>query len=155
MNFRAIWLAPVLLAKAAAALAATPGVVTYAVIGYADPNKKVPALDAVPGAGVSNVAVPLPIYIIQPGYNYNVTFGVQNLSFSGTCVASYTLAAGPNGNQLISNWSTEPYSCAANTVWTFPFPVSKIPNITSTAVLTAIVQFGSTTVKYSVPLTIQ
>jgi hypothetical protein len=132
------------------ASAQTPGRILYAVIGATDPNNKVPALDAVPGAGISNVSVALPVDILLPGVSYTVVFGVQNLGFNGTCTASYILGAGANGEQVISNYYTEPYTCAAHSIWTFPFPVGAIPNIPGPALLTATVQFGTTSINYNV-----
>jgi hypothetical protein len=126
------------------------GRVLYAVIGATDPNNKVPALDAVPGAGVSNVSLPLPVAILQPGVKYTVTIGVQNENFTGTCVASYILGAGAKGQQVISNYYTAPYNCQANSIWTFPFPVGAIPNTPGPALLVATLQFGSAMVKYPV-----
>jgi hypothetical protein len=76
---------------------AATGVITYAVIGAADPNKKVTTLDGVSGAGVSNVDMPLPVYILTPGVVYTVTIGAQNDTYSGSCVASYALGTGANG----------------------------------------------------------
>jgi len=134
---------------------AAPGVITYAVIGSADPNKKLPMLDGVPGAGVSNVDVALPVYILKHGVVYEVTIGVQNYTYAGTCVVSYALGAGATGGTNISNYSTESYSCPASTLWTFPFPVAVIPNTPGAALLTATVTFGTTTVVTKTPLMIQ
>ncbi len=46
---------------------AAPGAITYAVIGDSDPAGKVPALNGVPGAGVSNVDVPIPLNTLAAG----------------------------------------------------------------------------------------
>jgi hypothetical protein len=134
---------------------AAPGVITYAVIGSADPNKKLPMLDGVPGAGVSNVDVAMPVYILKHGVVYEVTIGVQNYTYAGTCVVSYALGAGATGGTNISNYSTSSYSCPASTLWTFPFPVAVIPNMPGAALLTATVTFGTTTVVTKTPLMIQ
>jgi hypothetical protein len=134
---------------------AAPGVITYAVIGAADPNKKVTTLNGVAGAGVSNVDMPLPIYILKPGIIYTVTIGAQNTTFSGNCVASYALGSGATGGTNISNWTTASYSCPATSIWTFPFPVSAIPNTPGPALLTATVKFGTTAVVTKIPLLIQ
>jgi len=134
---------------------AAPGVITYAVIGSADPNKKLPTLNGVPGAGVSNVDMALPIYILKHGVVYEVTIGVQNYTYAGTCVVSYALGAGATGSTNISNYSTQSYSCPASSVWTFPFPVAVIPNLPGAALLTATVKFGTSSVVTKVPLMIQ
>ncbi len=133
---------------------AAPGVITYAVIGAADPNKKVPTLDGVHGAGVSNVDIAMPLYILKHGIVYSVVIGAQNNTFSGDCTASYALGAGATGAQLISTWSTASYSCPATSIWTFPFPVSAIPNTPGPALLTATVTFGTTAVVTKIPLVI-
>jgi hypothetical protein len=134
---------------------AATGVITYAVIGAADPNKKVTTLDGVSGAGVSNVDMPLPVYILTPGVVYTVTIGAQNDTYSGSCVASYALGTGANGAGNISNYSTASYSCPATSIWTFPFPVSAIPKTPGPALLTATVKFGTTSVVTKIPLVIQ
>ncbi len=134
---------------------AAPGVITYAVIGSADPDKKLPALNGVPGAGVSNVDIALPVYILKHGVTYEVTIGVQNYTYAGTCVVSYALGSGATGTTNISNYSTESYSCPASTVWTFPFPVAVIPDRPGAALLTATVKFGTTSVVSKIPLMIQ
>ena len=134
---------------------AAPGVITYAVIGSNDPNKKLPTLNGVPGAGVSNVDIALPVYTLKHGVVYEVVIGVQNYTYAGTCVVSYTLGAGATGATNISTYSTESYSCPASSVWTFPFPVAAIPNTPGAALLTATVKFGSSAVVTKVPLMIQ
>ncbi len=134
---------------------AAPGVITYAVIGSADPDKKLPMLNGVPGAGVSNVDVAVPVYILKHGVVYEVTIGVQNYTYAGTCVVSYALGAGATGSTNISNYSTGSYACPASTLWTFPFPVAVIPNMPGAALLTATVKFGTTSVVSKIPLMIQ
>jgi hypothetical protein len=134
---------------------AAPGVITYAVIGAADPSKKLPALNAVSGAGVSNVSVALPVYILKPGVAYEVVIGMQDYTFSGNCVTSYTLGYGATGAANTTTWTTAAYSCPATSIWTFPFPVSAILNKPGPALLTATVKFGTTAVVTKVPLMIQ
>jgi hypothetical protein len=134
---------------------AAPGVITYAVIGAADPNKKVTTLNGVSGAGVSNVDIPLPVYILKHGVVYTVTIGAQNYTYSGNCTASYALGSGADGARNISNWSTASFRCPATSLWTFPFPVSVIPNTPGPALLTATVTFGTTAVVTKTALMIQ
>ena len=134
---------------------AAPGVITYAVIGSADPDKKLTAMNAVSGAGVSNVDLALPIYILRHGYSYMVTIGMQDYNYAGTCITSYSLGSGTTGATTISNWSTASYSCPATSIWTFPFPAFAMPNKPGPALLTATVKFGTTAVVTKVPLVIQ
>jgi hypothetical protein len=134
---------------------AQPGVITYAVIGAADPDKKVTTLNGVPGAGVSNVSVALPSYILKHGVVYTVTIGAQNYTYTGTCVAKYALGSGVTGATNISTWSTSPFNCPATSLWTFPFPVSVIPNTPGPALLTATITYGTTPVVMKVPLVIE
>ena len=139
-----------------AAYAATaPGVITYAVIGATDPDKKVPTLDGVVGAGVSNVDIALPIYLLKPGVSYTVVIGAQNYNFSGNCTASYSLGAGATGAHNISYGTTASYSCPASSIWTLPFPTYAIPNTPGPALLTATVTYGTTKVVAKIPLIIQ
>jgi len=139
-----------------AAHAAPPGAITYLVIGSADPNKKLPLLDGVPNAGVSNIDMALPVRYLQHGYSYEVIIGGQNFAFTGTCVAAYTLISKANGgSQLIVSGSTEPFSCSATAVGQWPFPTPKIPNLRGPAVLSATLQFGKKMIKASIPLAIE
>jgi hypothetical protein len=153
MKFRHVGL--VFLALTCKIAHAAPGAITYAVIGAADPNKKLPALNAVAGAGVSNVDIAVPVYILKHGVVYEVVIGAQNYTYAGSCVASYALGSGATGAANISNWSTESYNCPASSLWTFPFPVSAIPNTPGPALLTATVKFGTTSVVTKIPLIIQ
>lgn len=155
MTFSRFALAALSLAGTAAHAATVPGVITYAVIGAADPNKKVPTIDAVQGAGISNVSMAFPVYILQPGVTYEVVVGAQNYGFSGNCVASYTLATGATGTGFVSSYSTESYDCPASSIATLPFPVAAIPNVPGAALLTATVTFGSTKVVTKIPLVIK
>jgi hypothetical protein len=134
---------------------AAPGVITYAVIGAADPDKKLTALNGVSGAGVSNVDIALPTYILKHGVVYTVTIGAQNYTYTGSCVASYALGSGATGATNISTWSTASFNCPATSLWTFPFPVSVIPNTPGPALLTATIKYGTTAVVTKVPLVIQ
>ncbi len=135
---------------------AAPGAITYAVIGDIDPNGKVPALNGVPGAGVANVDVPIPLYVLAGGSAYAITVGTQNNSFAGSCTVSYTLTAVIGGTKTtLGSATTQPYNCGKGTTWAWAFNTPALPNFKGAATLTATATFGSTTVTRNSPLTVK
>src|ERR1700676_3652356 len=62
--------------------------------GAPDPNGKVPALNAVPGAGVANVSMAMPVAVLMHGKVYAYLLSSQNVTFKGTCTDSYLLTQG-------------------------------------------------------------
>jgi hypothetical protein len=141
---------------AASAAQAASGGITYAVIGAADPNGKVPAVNAVPGAGTTNVDLPIPLRIIVHGGFYDVMIGTENFYFSGSCTIAYALTAKVGGVvKTISSGITNSYTCNKETVWAWYVGTPAIPNYPGAALLTATATFGTTSVKYVVPLIIQ
>jgi hypothetical protein len=132
------------------------GAITYVTLGYADPNGKVPVVNGVPGAGVSNVAFPLPLRAIRPGYRYAIAIGSQNFSFSGTCSTQYVLTGTLDGKpKLIATARTAGYACGPKAVSPRFFTTPKIPDYKGAASLEAIVTFGESAVKRTVNLLIE
>jgi hypothetical protein len=144
------------LAGSMAQAATPPGYITFATVGNADPNGKVPVLNGVPGSGVSNIALPVPQHFINHGDFYNVAIGSQNGTFKGTCITSYNLSIKVGGKpKIISSSKTKPYACGPETFWIWDFNTPAIPDNPGAATLAVAVSYGSTVVHATVPLIIQ
>jgi len=132
-----------------------PGAITYAVIGYADPAGKVPALNAVPGTSDSNVDLPIPLRIIPHGNNYAVAIGSQNFNFTGACDTSYEIVAKVKGvTTVLASAKVKPYKCSKDNVWAWFWITPAIPDDKGGASLIATQTYGTTTVKTVIPLII-
>ena len=82
-------------AAAETAAVALPGVIAnFITAGTPDPRGRVPALDAVAGAGVQNIAIASPLALLQHGRVYTLILTSQNNTFGGVCADSYTLKQG-------------------------------------------------------------
>ena len=107
-----------------------------------DPKGKVPALDAVAGAGVSNIAIASPLGILQPGHAYTVVLTSQNNSFKGMCADSYTLK---RGTVVLASGKIHSYACQPGTYWEWAATTPAIPNSPGLATLTGTVTYGGKT----------
>lgn len=133
---------------------ATDVMATFIVAGAIDPNHKVPALNAVQGAGVANVAVAFPIAVLKHGTQYIYTLGSQNTTFAGTCQDTYKLTQVQNGKvvTLDSGVIVNSYNCTANTVWFWYISGNPVPDAPGIATLTGTISYG--TKKVSTKLTV-
>ncbi len=122
------------------ATAATPGVIAaFITAGAVDPKGKVPALNAVTGAGVSNVTVASPQAILQHGHFYTFVLASQNIAFKGSCTDSYVLE---RGTKILAHGTIHTYACAAGTYWEWAANSPAIPNSPGLATLVGTVTFG-------------
>src|ERR1700761_9661603 len=88
-------------AVAAPAMAASGGIiVTSVTAGGGDPNGKVPAINAVPGAGVANADLSFPLAILTHGTAYYIQITSQNTTAGGTCKDSFTLTQEQSGKTV-------------------------------------------------------
>jgi hypothetical protein len=142
---------------AGAAAAPVPGFITFTVVGFADPNGKVPVINGVPGSGVTNLAVPFPVYYLNHGSNYNVTIGSNTTpKFQGNCVTEYILYGTVSGKaKKISSAKTKPYACGKETYWAYDWNTPTIPAYIGPASVVAEVSFGTTVVKTTTHFYIQ
>ncbi len=119
--------------------AATPGVIAaFITAGAIDPNGKVPALNAVKGAGVTNISMASPIAILQRGHSYAFLLASQNIDFKGTCSDSYVLQ---RGAKILARGSIHTYACAPGTYWEWEIYSPAIPNSPGPATLVGTVTF--------------
>ncbi len=148
-------LAACLCIAAGSASAAAPGAITYVVIGHQDPNGEIPNFNKVPGAGVSNIDVPVPLREIVAGDTYSVSIGSQNFGFAGGCTTAYELTAKKDGKVVVlGSGKTKPYACGKQTVWLYFFDTAPIPADYGPATLVATQTYGKTVVKQIVSLII-
>jgi hypothetical protein len=136
----AISAAPVLAATA------TPGVLAaFIAAGPVDPNGKVPAINAVAGAGVSNRSEAFPVAVLQHGSAYTFLLASQNTTYAGTCKDSFTLTQGSGASKvtLAHGVIKGSYSCAAGTTWAWDINSAAIPDSPGLATLTGIVTYGA------------
>ncbi len=152
--FAAIAFCPALAGSAVAA--AVPGAVTLGTISPADPKGIVPAISAVPGAGVTNFDIPYPVRLITHGNTYVVDVASQNFAFSGTCVSGYVITQKVGTTvTTLARAVTKPYTCNANTIWLWAFGLPAFPNKPGAATLVAYVKYGTTVEATGTSLTIQ
>lgn len=132
-----------------------PGYVTAVLAGLPDPNNKVPALNGVPGAGVHNLDVAIPIAHLLANTSIVYVIAEQNNNFTGTCAVSYELTQTIDGmKKIIDSNSLGSYQCSANQFYYTFATVSAVPDDPGPVVLTGIVQFGKKIVKHSVAMEI-
>jgi hypothetical protein len=139
---------------------ATPDVVTapagvmanFITAGTLDPREKVPALNAIAGAGVATLAVALPLAVLRHGTIYTYVMSTQNVTFKGTCTDSYTLT---RGTVVLDHQTIHTYACAPGEAWEWATNGRRVPNSPGLAVLTGIVTFGKTRVTTTTKILIE
>lgn len=130
-------------AAAATAAAAPPGVIAnFVTAGTPDPKGRVPALNAVPGAGVDNVTMAMPLGVLQHGHVYTVMVTSQNNTFEGFCTDSYTLR---QGTTVLMSGKIKTFACQPGTYWAWVANSRPIPNKPGLATLTGTVTYGGKT----------
>jgi hypothetical protein len=111
--------------------------------GTIDPNGKVPGLNLVSGSGVTNLDLPFPLTLLAHGSSYVYTIALQDVNFTGTCQASFTLTQVQFGTTVTLDSGTDSkFSCSPGTIWFWDFGGKVIPNSPGPATLTGIVTYG-------------
>jgi hypothetical protein len=130
-------------AKTADAAIALPGVIAnFITAGAADPKGRIPVIDAVPGAGVQNIAIASPLGILQHGRIYTVIVTSQNNTFRGVCTDSYVLK---RGAAILASGRIHTYDCRPGTYWEWAANTPAIPNKPGPATLTGTVAYAGKT----------
>ena len=93
--------AALLMISLASQAAMPPGYITSVVAGAPDPNGKVPAFNAVPGAGTSAFSEATPQAILNHGSVYVVCITMQNNNVSASTAWSYKLIQTISGTRTI------------------------------------------------------
>jgi len=125
-------------------------------VGDVDPSGKVPTVNGVTGAGVTNWDIALPLSALNSGtrYVYSLTFQVMN--FTGTCNSTYKLTQVQAGETvtLDSGAILAGFSCSPD-IFLIHGTGHPIPASPGPATLTAVVKYGSNKVMVHVPVVIQ
>ena len=112
--------------------------------GSPDPNGKVPAANAVPGSGVNNLDISFPLLLLTHGDSYVFTIALQDIDFTGTCQASYTLTQIQlNKTVTLDSAKDAGFSCGPATIWFWTFTGKPIPDFPGPATLTGTVTYGT------------
>jgi hypothetical protein len=126
---------------------AIPGVLpSFITAGPIDPNGKVPALNAVSGAGVSNLDLSLPQTLLIHGTAYWYIVALSDYNFTGTCVISFKLTQVKSGITVtLDSGTIKSFSCSPKTNWAWAALGKAIPTSPGIATLTGSVKYGSAT----------
>jgi hypothetical protein len=113
--------------------------------GALDPNGKVPAIDAVPGSGVTNSDIAQPLAVLTHGTSYVFSVALQNVNFTGTYQVSYTLTQIQlNKTVTLDSGKNSSFTCNPGGQWLFAFDGKAIPDFPGPATLTGTVTYGAT-----------
>jgi len=139
-----------------AARAQSVGYVTLVAASPVDPNNKVPVINGVPGAGISNYDMGFPLTLIPHGQPVVISVLSQNGTFSGTCVTSFSITQKQDGKKkTLLKAKIKTFSCNAGDVWAWVYQTPDVPDDVGAATLTGTVTYGTTKVNLSVPIYIQ
>jgi len=135
----------------------TAGVIpAFITAGFTDPNGKVPTLNGVPGSGVNNLDVAMPLTTLVVGTTYVYTIALQDVNFSGTCKASFKLTQVQfNKTVTLDSGSVQSFNCVPGGVWAWVWGGKPIPNYLGPATLTGTVTYGSSTATTSTTMIIE
>ncbi len=121
-----------------------------------DPNGQVPALNKVPGAGVTNLDIGIPVMIFNHGSSYVYATALEDLNFTGTCQATIKLTQVQAGKSVILDSGTDPtFNCKPGTSWAWVIFGKPIPNSPGLATLTSTVKYGTKTVSMNSTVLLQ
>jgi hypothetical protein len=139
------------------AAAQSPGMeVTMVTAGAVDPNGIIPALNGVPGAGVYNWDIALPVTVLNGGQNYVLEAMVNDNNYTGPCKGYLELTQVQSGKKVVLAkfvfWSKE--DCTAGFGYggenEFTIPASPGP-----AMLSGVIKYGGSKNVMNVPMVIQ
>jgi hypothetical protein len=113
--------------------------------GAIDPNGKAPAINAVPGSGVTNYDIAQSLAVLTHGTSYEFSIALQDVNFTGTCQVSYTLTQIQlNKTVTLDSGKNSSFSCSPGQLWLFAFAGKAIPDFPGPATLTGTVTYGAT-----------
>jgi hypothetical protein len=134
----------------------TPIWIAFVTGSLSDPKGQVPALNKVPGAGVTNLDIGIPVTIFNHGTSYVYVTALEDLNFNGTCQASFKLTQVQGGATVTLDSGTDPtFACTPSSSWAWAFFGKAIPNSPGLAKLTATVKYGTKTVSFSSTVLLQ
>jgi hypothetical protein len=123
----------------------TGGIIpAFITAGAPDPNGKVPEFNGVPGSGVTNLDLSIPLTLLTHGNFYVYSLSLQDINFTGTCQASFTLTQMQfNKTVTIDSGKDETFSCTPGSQWLWLFGDKAIPDFPGPATLTGTVTYGT------------
>jgi len=136
----------------------TGGIIpAFITAGAPDPNGKVPTINGVSGAGVFNLDVSFPLTLLSHGSSYVYTLPFQNINFTGTCQASFTLTQIQYNKTvtLDSGKGSVISGCNPTTFWFWTFNGKAIADYPGPATLTGTVTYGSSKATTTTTVVIQ
>jgi hypothetical protein len=151
----------VALALAASAPASAQIYVTSIIASNPDPNGKVPAFNAVPGAGLSTWSDGLAQAVLQHGQAYEYCVSLNTATADGKASVSYKIARGGTVIQSYTIIKSSNFTLSNNDVFYLCSGYQTLPDSPGAATLTGIVSYkasGSTKTvesKLSVPILLQ
>ena len=120
--------------------------------GLSDPKGKVPALDAVTGAGVHTLSISQPLVILTHGTAYTYVVVSQDNTFKGTCTSYYSIV---RGTAVLVSEKIKSYACKPNTFWDWGIKGKLVPNKPGLATLVGTVLYGGKKVTTSTTVLIE
>jgi hypothetical protein len=135
-------------------ITAPPGYVTSMTAGQPDPNGKVPAYNAVPGAGVDNFSVAATQAVLTHGLVYTFSISLQDSTYTGNVevYCEITQKIGTKTTVLVKQIINKQFASSPGNYWLWSINGPAIPNSPGAATLTGFAKFGKATVKLSEPI---
>jgi hypothetical protein len=113
-------------------------------------------LNGVAGSGITNLDISFPLTLLTHGSSYIYTIALQDVNFTGTCQASFTLTQIQSNKTVTLDTAKDPtFSCGPGTIWYWTFDGKTIPDYPGPATLTRTVTYGSSKATTSTTVVIQ
>jgi hypothetical protein len=137
-------------------ITSTSVIATSISIGAIDPNGKVPAVDVVPGAGISTISTAIPLTLLDHGTQYAITLATQNTNYKGTCTDAYQITQVKGGKTVVLQSHTiNTFACGKDATFIFSWYTSTFAKAYGWATLTGTVSFDGQVSSISVPVKIE
>jgi hypothetical protein len=119
-----------------------PASVTIAAI---DPDGKVPALDAVPGSGVPNMDVSIPLTLVTHGNSYCVTVAMQDYDVTGDYEVDWYIkqVVGGTSKTIVEQKVVTGKTTAPGDTWVWSIYTKALPDSPGFATLVGRVRWGT------------
>jgi hypothetical protein len=132
------------LASAAPLPARAQVYVTGILATFPDPNGKVPALNAVPGAGIQTWSNGLAQAVLLHGQTYNYCIAIASATADGHASVAFKIARGKTIIQSGTILTAKQFQVGPNGVWDFCAGFHTLPSSPGAATLTGTVVYKAT-----------
>lgn len=114
-------------------------------VGAIDPNDKVPVLNGVPGSGVTNMDVSIPLSILTHGNSYCFTVSLQDYNVTGDYEVDYYIRQEVGGvtSTIVRQTIATGKTTVPGDVWVWDIYSKAIPNSPGIATLYGRVRWGT------------